>query len=708
MKTHLTRRQFLKAGAVGTAAVLLPFKWSTGRAWAWYQTQATPLWQTTFRGVGPGGIPVAAPDGVPAPVTGVLPHYTINIKQFTDQVHPTLGRTTFWGYDPLLPLGGGVQDPKHLGGIIVAQRGTPIQITFQNALPVNHIIPIDTSIDGANQAQNRTATHLHGGFVPWISDGGPHSWFAPDGTTGQSFVNVLNPNAGFGKADYYYPMDQSARMLWYHDHAWGITRINAYAGIASALLLRDNFENGLKNQGLPEFIENSVLGGNPVRELPIVVQDKVFVGPDISIVDPAWTGLSTAGSLWYAHQYDTARFGKLGPTLSPLPPVSVIPEFFGDTMLANGTVYPQVTVEARRYRLRILNACNARFLNLQMYVDDGSPNGITLNNQGNPLNVAARNAAAANPTGRPTSNFLVLGTEGGFLPNPAVVPCNIPFNGTTAGGSMLLAPAERVDVLFDFSAHAGQKLILYSDAPAPFPMGDPANDYFPGLNVSKNPVNGTTLPGNGPNTREIMRFNVVPATSVDPPLAITRATDLRTGNDLLFVPVGVTTPPPGVPVRQLTLNETFDAYGRLMQLLGTNAAVARGAFGRGYMDPTTETVAPGSTEVWQITNLTADTHPIHFHLVNVQIISRQAFSGNYTGTPNPAGAPLPPAPYEAGWKETVRMNPGEVTTVIMQFNLPTVPFVVPASLRTGGNEYVWHCHILEHEEHDMMRPLVVS
>lgn len=118
----------------------------------------------------------------------------------------------------------------------------------------------------------------------------------------------------------------------------------------------------------------------------------------------------------------------------------------------------------------------------------------------------------------------------------------------------------------------------------------------------------------------------------------------------------------------------------------------------------------GSSEVWQILNLTGDTHPIHFHLVNVQIISRQPFSvKNYNGgAPTVTGPARPPDPNERGWKETVRMNPGEVTTVIMRFNLPAVPFVVPSSPRTGGNEYVWHCHILEHEEHDMMRPLVVT
>ena len=696
-----TRRSFIKTTTMAGAGLAAFGVLRPAKAHAFYQTQATPLWNTALRGVGPNAIPVAASDGLLA--NGAM-HYTININQFTDQVHPTLGATTFWGYHPAKPLFPGGQ--KHLGGIIVAQRGQPIQITFNNNLPGAHIIPVDTTIEGANLAQNRVATHLHGGLVPWVSDGGPHSWFAPDGSHGPSFLNnfVLNPFAAANQADYYYPMNQSARFLWYHDHAWGITRINAYAGIATALLLRDAFELNLMNQGLPDYIEH---GG---RELPIVVQDKIFVGSDNGAADPTWTGPTAPGSVWYAHQYDTALYGKLGPApLGPPPDPSIVPEFFGDTMLANGTVFPQVTVEARRYRLRILNACNARFLNLQMYIDDGSPNGITLNTMGNPLNAPALNAAAPNPQGRPTSNFLVLGTEGGFLPNPALVPSNVPFNGTTAGGSLLLAPAERIDVLFDFSGLAGKKVILYTDTPAPFPTGDPRNDYFPGFNIRKNPVNGTTPAGSGPNTREIMRFSVVAATSNDPPLAISKNTNLAAGNDTLLTPLGVTTLPPGVPVRQLTLNETFDGYGRLAQLLGTNVApVAGGGFGRAYMDPTTEAVGVGATEVWQIANLTADTHPIHFHLVNAQIISRQAFGGNYTGTPNLQGAPLPPALYERGWKETVRMNPGEVTTVIMKFNLPTVPFTVPPSPRTGGNEYVWHCHILEHEEHDMMRPLIVG
>jgi FtsP/CotA-like multicopper oxidase with cupredoxin domain len=185
---------------------------------------------------------------------------------------------------------------------------------------------------------------------------------------------------------------------------------------------------------------------------------------------------------------------------------------------------------------------------------------------------------------------------------------------------------------------------------------------------------------------------------------------------------------PACPIRNLTLNEAFDGFGRLIQLEGTNVPlVAGGGFGRAYIDPATEVVTKDAIEIWALANLTGDTHPIHFHLVNVQILARQPIKVNqYAGTVIPAGPATGPVAYELGWKETVKMNPGEVTFVIMQFKLPTVPFTVPSSPRAGAtagpnnvpglalppttatvHEYVYHCHILEHEEHDMMRPLVV-
>jgi spore coat protein A len=356
---------------------------------------------------------------------------------------------------------------------------------------------------------------------------------------------------------------------------------------------------------------------------------------------------------------------------------------------------PRAAVEARRYRLRVLNACQARFLNLQLYVADTSKDGITYNNKGVPVN-------AAGPS------FIVIGAERGFLPKPVTVPAVQPFNPlmlTNGLSNLVTAPAERWDLIVDFKGFAGKSLILYTDAPAPFPMAAAGTDFCA--------FTGTTRPGFGPDTRIMMKFSVVAATSADAPLAIA---DLSSGIDPFLVPPGAgilngaVNPPPGTPVRQLTLNEAFDSLGRLIQLVGTNNLnpMIPGSYGLEYMDTVTENPARGTTEVWQIANLTGDTHPIHFHLVNVQLIARQPFSvAKYTGTPIYTGPARPPDPTETGWKETVKMHPGEVTTVIMRFDLPPVPFVVPSSPRTGGAEYVWHCHILEHEEHDMMRPLVV-
>ena len=715
----MNRRQFLIMGATAAAILLVPSQWPLGPSEvnAFYQTPTASRFKQPLRGVfplDPNGIPVAIPDGTRTWPGSPVPsnHYSISIKEYTDKIHPTLPATRLWGFHSAKNLGGKVPQ-RHLGGIIVAKKGVPIQITFQNELPARHILPVDDTIMGANLGHNRTSVHLHGGEVPWLSDGAPFAWFDPKGRYGSSVANnktnlfkKINPKLAPGQAEYYYPNNQSARMLWYHDHAVGITRLNAYAGIASAYIIRDDFESSLVSLGLPDFIE---AGGN---EIPLAIQEKIFVGKDIAKKDPTWSKVtpqssSNPGSLWYAHDYEAARWDSVPGSVQPNP--SAIPEFFGDTMLVNGVVHPFAKIEPRRYRLRILNATQARFLNLQLYQDDGT---------GNPI------LSSGGP------DFLVIGTEGGFLANPAIVPSNVPLNVTSdgmggvsvdltnPGGSLLTAPGERWDVVVDFAGFGGKSFILYNDAPAPFPGGALIND--------QNTPAGLT-------TRAIMRFDVAAATTgaVDPAMNITPSTSLALASNSGVTPFlatfGDVSLPAGVPVRQLTLNEIFDEKGRLIQMLGTNqttpapmgstvdpANPAAENYAREYMAEPTENVAAGSTEVWQIANLTMDTHPMHFHLVNVQVISRQSFTdstGAYqyaNGVPSYTGPAVPPPATELGWKETVKMTPGEVTTVIMKFDLPSTPFAVPASLRTGGNEYVWHCHILEHEEHDMMRPLIVK
>jgi spore coat protein A len=687
------RREFMKAGATIGAGIFFGGMWQ--RSWASSQSPRLAKFIQPLRGVGgAGGIPVAASDGIRTTGGLTAQHYSVFLEQFEDQLHPDLANASrLWGYRPTNVTPGA---NRHLGGIFLAHRGSPIQVTATNALPSRHILPVDASIDGAGKGQgaNHASTHLHGGFVPWISDGGPHTWFDPVGGYGESVVDqqtganvfaTVNPSLAPGQAEYYYPNLQGARMLWYHDHAHGITRLNAYAGLASAYVMTDAYESQTMTIGY------DLPGPLDPRTKYLVFQDKTFVGPDTAVQDPGWFSIlpgSRPGDLWYAHDAQVARMKKSSPLPAPQP--SVVPEFFGDTILVNGTVAPYLVVEQRQYRLRMLNACNSRFLNPRLVYAKGA-SGV--------------DAAEPRPQQEGPS-FIQIGTEGGFLPAPVML------NGQRQL-QLLLAPAERADLIVDFrNIPAGAVLILYNDAAAPFPTGSTADDHYPG-----NPKTPASIPGSTPNTRTLLQVRVTARSgAADAPIRLP-ATSLQNPLDGPFLVAqqsGVPTAlPPGVPVRRLTLNEGNDVYGRLLQTIGTDQPMAgkpSGDFGRAYSDPATEVVNPGSIEVWEILNVSADTHPIHFHLVNVQLLSRQAFNRNYSGgTPLWLGPPSAPDANEMGWKETVRMNPGEATRVIMRFDLPGgLPFTVPSSPRTGGNEYVWHCHILEHEEHDMMRPLVVT
>lgn len=681
----MDRRRFLKGTAIATVGLGASSIFSMKNAWAYIQSPAIRKFTTPLRRPGTD-IPIAQSDSLG--YNGAV-HYTIDIRQFEDQLlPPPHGTTRLWGYAQRNAGG------RHLGSIIVAERDKPVQITFRNTLPNQHILPVDRTLMGADGPANRVSVHLHGGKVPWVSDGGPHAWWTPEGLRGDSFTDVLtllNPgqSSSSNAAEYYYPNAQSARVMWFHDHALGTTRLNAYSGLASLYVLTDSYEQQLVSI-------NKLPGPLDSRTLYLVFQDKIFVPQNIATVDPTWGNVvpgSKPGDLWYPHVYDPARW-DVGPAALPLPDSSVVPEAFGDTILVNGTAYPTVTLEARVHRLRLLNACNARFLNPRLvYAQNGEP--------------TEPNPKALGP------GFTQIGSEGGFLPAPVAV------NGP-AGIPLLLAPAERADVIVDLTQVApGATLILYNDAPTPFPMGDGRYDYHPG-----NPKTPKSIPDFGPNTRTLLQIKVVaPVGGSDPALSLP-ATFTPTDPFAIAQVPGVPTPvPASVNVRRLTLNEGFDDRGRLIQYLGTDqpfdATVKPAAFGRPYDAPPTEVIPQGSVEVWEIANLTADTHPIHFHLVNVQILNRQRFSDitfgrgkNIPVTGEPLkflGKPVAPDANELGWKETVRANPGEVLRVWIKFDLPVVPFTVPLSTRTGvsGHEFVWHCHILEHEEHDMMRPLVV-
>lgn len=690
----------------GTAFAL--FRGTEGKIWAYAQSPKLRKFVSPLPGLGPNGIPVATP-GTSSDWPGA-DFYELSAQQYTQQMHPDLPNPThLWGYVDMA-----TNKTGYLGPLLLAQRGKPTVVRMHNNLPEKHILPIDTSLPGSEAwiPPNRMVLHLHGGFVPWTSDGGPFAWYTPsgaigavDGTVGTSFLNGVPGKQGV--ADYYYPNNQSERLAWYHDHAMGITRLNAYAGMAAGYVITDPVLEVLKSGDKPVIPPLSYT-------IPLILQDKSF-----KTADDQW---GRAGDLYYPYVYesegDTARW-DLGepsdgftPTTSGVPNPSCVPEAFFDTSVINGMAYPYAEVQPRRYRFLILNGAQARFFNLQLYYESAT-------NPGEP------------DFGKPGPAFIQIGSEGGILPAPVVLnnpPIQIPTGCdgfVDPGGpfNLLLAPAERADLIIDFSSvPAGTNLILYNDAPAPFPGGDPRNDYYTG-NPDQTGIGGaaSTQAGYGPNTRTLMQFRVLKLTGAADPLDFNAT--LAALNDALpgayreshepFGEFDLDPAAPGVKYEIKTLNEDFDGYGRLIQRVGTDQALYGDSYGRNYMDDPTEVYEEGQTVVWDIYNTTGDTHPMHFHLVNVQVLGKATFDDSLPNilTFQPSSPFQPVDPNYRGWKETVRMNPGEVTRVIMRFDLPSnLPFEVPGSPRgglKGGHEYVWHCHILEHEEHDMMRPLIV-
>ncbi len=414
-----------------------------------------------------------------------------------------------------------------------------------------------------------------------------------------------------------------------------------------------------------------------------------------------------------------------------------------------------------------------------------------------------RTGGVPDPTTRGPA-MVQIGTEAGILPAPAVIP-NQPVNYTynrkdivvlsVQEHALLLGPAERADVIVDFTNFAGKTLILYNDSPAPIPAADQRLDYFTGNPVDQTATGGapTTLPGYGPQhpddhadrgqrnlfggdcrCRQRLRRPGLSGRAVGsgcrlracPPPSRRRrirsscrrplttrpmvraVVDVPGANlsgiantSLTFTPLGAAAPPLTLAMGSKAIQELFELdYGRMNATLGVEVPFTNGGnqttIPLGYIDPTTEFFAPSAsiapptlgdgTQIWKITHNGVDTHAIHFHLFNVQVINRVGWDGAIRN----------PDPNEVGWKETVRMNPLEDIIVAMRPTTPKLPFGLPDSIRpldvtmplgsTGqftnidplGNpvtivnalnnfnwEYVWHCHLLGHEENDMMRPI---
>lgn len=524
----ITRRRFLRQSSIAAAALMVPH--GTRRP---VVARPTLDPNSLAQFVDPLPIPDVAHSAEfrpsPPDPTSKVPYYRLAMRQIEAKVHRDVKPTRLWGIGSSFP-----------GPTIETQSGSGMLVEWANELPTSHFLPIDHHVHGAesDKPDVRTVVHVHGAKVPPDSDGYPENWYVP----GKSAV-------------YYYPNNQEAALLWYHDHTLGINRLNVLAGLMGLYIVRDKVEESLN---LP----------SGKYEIPLVLADRTF-DPD----------------------------GQLNYPVSSYPELTWVPEFFGNTVLVNGKIFPYLEVEPRKYRFRVLNGANGRFFHLSL------PDGQV---------------------------FHQIGTDQGLLPAPVTQK------------QLTLAPAERADIVVDFGDQAGEQIVLKNDAFQPVMQ----------LRVGKSKVTDTSsLPS---TLRPIRRIAESEA----------------------------------VKTRTLTLGEVDDLRGETVVMLLNNAH---------WSMPVTETPALNSVEIWNLMNVTDDAHPIHLHLVRFQILDRrrfETFAYQYQNILRYRGDATPPDPGEAGWKDTVRADPGMITRIIIPFE-------------GYAGRYVWHCHILEHEDNEMMRPFDV-
>jgi spore coat protein A len=576
--------------------------------------------------------------------------------------------TTLWGYgnadlEHIFTNGGGLGVTFPARSFVV-QQGAPITVNWYNNLvdgaggSLPHLVGVDQTIsmqtvDDSVQGRPQIngvpiAVHHHGGNNPFEYDGGPDQWFTPQRRQVGPGISSRNSQAA-DHLTYVYKNTDEASMHWYHDHGEGVTRINAYAGLAGLFVLRDANENTLVRLNLLPSGE---------QEVPVVIQDKVFqANGQLAYTgdSPAFNGWNPAGATRYLPGFGTGYDPNDENTVVTGTQPTHTPEMFGDVIVVNGMAWPNLQVDPRQYRLRLLNGSDSRIYNLSF-----GPHGSGL-------------------------RFFQVGTDVGLLNFP------VPLT------EIAIAPGERKDIVIDFTPAKGRKVVLLNNASFPFPFGDPT--YVPGDPTNPDPANVAR----GDPWATIMQFDVKAKDTTGKPDTRLTALSLLRGRAPGSPPVLplINGTPKFIPAgrrRQIMLAEGCDEYGRIMPLLGT---VAEGT--KTFHDGPDIFPKLGTWEVWEFWNSTVDAHPIHMHLVRFRVADRQAFTGDveaktmsngWTGVkfsaPPVLSGPVMPAPRtEQGWKDTVVCMPGEVTRVIASFDQP--------------GKYVYHCHILAHEEHDMMR-----
>ncbi len=621
--------------------------------------------------------------------------------------------TWVWGY--LQP--GQTARQSYIGPVFVTTRGQPTEIKFVNNLgttATTNVLAFKNSTDqtlhwadplngemnmgnhaivkgalpnppwDANYAGPILAVpHLHGGEVPPVLDGGPDAWFSSDGNYhGHGYytkTGTLQPNSVI----YRYPNSQEAAPIWFHDHTLGVTRLNVYAGLAGGYLITDPPNDP----------------GNLPPLVPLVVQDRMF---------------DTNGQLFFPA-------GK--PYILNPEHQFWVPEFVGDSIVVNGKTWPYLNVEPKRYRFIMINGSNARTYELFLI-------GVT-------------NAPP----------IWQIGTDGGYLDAPALVP------------KLVIMPGERADFIIDFAGlPAGTKLILKNTAKTPYPGGASPQGQTLGRIMQFRVVPLTAADTSFNPAAVGATLRKTPIARLVNPVAGTVAAGIVVNKTRQLTLNEIADPPvtiggfayPGGPTEILVNNTRWDGLSATSGGVGQpDVRAPRPDFVARTINGITEYVSEipneGSIEVWEIVNLTADAHPIHTHLAQFQIMNRQpidvkgysaayaaafpgmlflpgygppldyttgnlrALGGNPDVIPFLQGKIQPPDPNEAGWKDTFQVPPGMVSRFVVRWapnelatNLDPAQYKYPFDPNAGGHGYVWHCHIIDHEDNEMMRPTSVT
>jgi spore coat protein A len=691
----VSRRDFLRIG--GSAGVGLVLIGQVGGRWF-----EIPIAEAAI----PGGTldPVDVPKFVtPLLIPPVMPragtirgrggknvdYYEISMRQFSQQILPAgFGATTVWGYGAVTGAG---QQPLLLHNApsltIEAKWNRPVRVKWINDLVdadggyLPHLLPVDPTLHWANPPGGATGrdarahftetpgrytgpvpivTHVHGSVaVGDESDGYPEAWYLPaaddisdgyatEGTWYQFFADKAMTRYGAqwgpGFATFEYPNSQRASTIWYHDHSLGLTRLNVYAGPAGFFIIRGGPEgdDAVRDTRSREI---AALPGPAPREGDKVPPNKPYREIAMAIQDRSF---HADGSLFYPD--NRAFFDE------------VVGPFIGDA---------DHVLDGDEHAELFSPIWNPEFFGNTIMVNGNTWPYLTVEQRRYRfrfLNGCQSRFLILNFAEIPGVEVWQIGSEGGFLAAPVDI--------SALGGALPMNVAERADVIVDFTDVAVGSYVLGNLGPdEPYGGGTPGDDF-----ESADPV----------TTGKVLQFVVTPA---DEP-------DTTTPPRFLQLPPVVPLPQE-VVVRPLALIEQmgkgYDADGAMIDgpfeaLLGTVDAGT--PIGLEWSDAVTENPNVGDVELWEFYNTTGDAHPIHVHEVLFQVVNRQALLLNDDDEP---AQPLTltdeitqAAPWEHGWKDTVTAFPGQVTRVKMRF--------------TSAGQYVWHCHIVEHEDNEMMRP----